>query len=330
MSGLNLTLACGAYDRTKPVAEGKVIPEGIDLNYMELEPEELFWRMAQYSEFDASEFSLAAYLTLRGRDDDRFVGIPVFPSRMFRHSAVFINTEAGIEKAEDLKGKRIGVPDYTMTAPVWIRGIFQHDHGVKPTDVKWFTGGLNSPGRLQRIEVKWPKELEISHIGNEKTLSDMLEKGEIDALIGARQPKSYDEGSPKVAPLWPDYHTVEMDYFERTGIFPIMHLIVIKKEIYERHPWVAVSLFKAFSRAKAMCQEKIFTLSAPKYMVPGVEKLYKDIVAKMGLDYWSYGYEPNRKVLETFAQYIYEQSMTSTLVDPKDVFCPSTLKLHTI
>ncbi len=330
MNRLKLTLACGAYDRTKPLAEGKVPPEGIDLNYVELEPEELFWRMAQYSEFDASEFSLAAYFTLRGRADDRFVGIPVFPSRMFRHSAVFINTASGIKTAEDLKGRKIGVPDYTMTAPVWIRGIFQHDHGVHPTDAKWFTGGLNSPGREQRIDVEWPEALDINPIGNEKTLSDMLDNGEIDALIGARQPKCYDEGSPNVSPLWPDYHRVEMDYYDRTGIFPIMHLIVIKKEIYEKHPWASVSLFKAFNEAKRMCQKTIFSLSAPKYMIPGVEKLYKDTVARMGEDYWPYGYLPNRKVLETFARYVHEQGMTPKIVDPKDIFCPSTLKMHTI
>ena len=330
MGKLNISLACGTYDRTKPLIDGKVIPEGIELNYLELEPEELFWRMSQYGEFDASEYSLSEYFALRDRGDDRFIGIPVFPSRMFRHSGVFINTEAGIEKAEDLKGKRIGVADYTMTAAVWIRGFFQHDYGVKPTDAKWFTGGLNSPGRKQRLKMDWPTELEINDIGGEKTLSDMLEQGEIDALIGARQPKSYDTGSPRVAPLWQDYPVVEKAYFERTGLFPIMHLIVVKKEIYDAHPWMAASLYKAFVEAKTLCQASIYKLVTLTYMVPWVEKLYLDVVDLMSHDYWAYGYASNRKTLEAFAQYAFEQRIVSKQIDPEDFFCPSTVTMHTI
>lgn len=330
MSKLKLNFSCGLYDRTEPILDGRVQPEGIDLNYMPLEPEELFWRMAQYAEFDVSEFSMAAYTMLHGQGDRRFVGIPVFPSRMFRHGAVFINKKSGIKKAEDLKGKRVGVPDYTMTATVWIRGFLEHEHGVKSTDMHWFTGGLNKPGRKQRVTAEWPKELKMEDIGNEKTLSKMLAAGEIDALIGARQPGCYDEGDPNIDHLWPNYPVVELDYYKRTKIFPIMHLIVMKKEIYEENPWAAVSLFKAFQQAKSLCQKSIYTMAAAKYMIPGVEKLYKDTVASMGEDYWPYGYDVNKAVLDTFNTYAFEQFMIPKKFDTKELFCPSVLKLHTI
>lgn len=330
MSKLKLTLACGEYDRTRPLIEGKVEPEGIDLNYIALDPEELFWRMAQNTEFDAAEFSMGAYFILISKGVDRFVGIPVFPSRMFRHSAIFINTESGIEKPEDLKGKKIGVPDYTMTACFWIRGLLQHEYGVKPSDMKWFAGGLNNPGRQQRVKVALPDDVKMEHIGDKRTLNNMLVNGDLDVLIGARQPKAYDEGFSKVVRLWPEYIKTERDYFKKTKVFPIMHLIVIRRDIYEKNPWVALSLYKAFDKAKEMCQSEIFDLSAPTYMVPGIEQLYEEVVEVMGEDYWPYGYEPNKKVLDTFAQYAYEQGMTEDLVDTKKIFAPPTLNLYTI
>ena len=330
MSKLHLTLACGDYDRTRPLIMDRVRPEGIDLNYISLEPEELFWRTIQNEEFDASEFSLAAYMVLRGRNDDRFVAIPVFPSRSFRHSAVFINKNAGIKTAEDLKGKRIGVPDYTMTATVWIRGFFQHEHGVAPSDVQWFCGGMDNPGRKQRINTKLPDNVHLEDIGNERTLSDMLEKGEIDALIGARAPKCFHSGSPNVDRLWPNYVETEIEYFKRTGIFPIMHTLVIRRDILERYPWVAMSLYKAFSEAKDICQRELYTLAAPKYMMPWYIDQYEMALEQMGQDFWPYGLEANRKTLEAFAQYSYEQGLSENLVDVNTMFNLNTLRLYTI
>jgi len=330
MSGLKLNFSCGLYDRTQPLFDGRVKPEGIDLNYIPLEPEELFWRMAQYSEFDVSEFSLAAFNILHGQGDKRFIGIPVFPSRMFRHSAIFINTKSGIKKPEDLRGKRVGVPDYTMTAPVWIRGLLEHEYGVKATEMNWLIGGLNKPGRKQRVRVDWPKELKMEDIGNERTLSNMLAAGEIDALIGARQPQCFDDGVANVEPLWKNAHEAELEYYKKTKLFPIMHLIVIKRSIYEQNPWVAVSLYKAFQQAKEMVQKSIYTLAAARYMIPGVEKLYKRITEVMGEDYWSYGYNANKHVLDTFNSYAKEQFMIPNTFDTKELFCPSVLSMHTI
>lgn len=330
MSKLNLSFSCGLYDRTLSLYTRQIQPEGIDLNYMPLEPEELFWRMIQHEEFDASEFSLCAYMVLLGRNDRRFTAIPVFPSRMFRHSAVFVNKNAGIRTPADLKGKRVGVPDYTMTATVWIRGFFQDDFGLKPTDVEWLFGGMDHPGRKQRIEFDVPKDLRLRYIGDDKTLSDMLEKGEIDALIGARAPRAFDEGSPNVARLWPNYVEAEADYFKRTGLFPIMHTVVVRTKVLEKHPFVAQSLCKAFAQAKAQAQKELYSLAAPKYMVPWYIENYERAVALMGQDYWPYGLERNRKTLEAFARYCYEQGLSRELVDIGTAFAPSTLRDYVI
>ncbi|MCJ7595109.1 MAG: hypothetical protein MUO52_10110, partial [Desulfobacterales bacterium] len=204
MGRLKITFSCGRYDRMSALLEGRVVPEGVDLNYIPLDPEELFWRMAKYSEFDASEFSLSAFVMMLSRGDRRFVGIPVFPSRFFRHSCVYINVHSGIKKPEDLKGKKVGTPDYTMTANTWIRGLLDHDFGVPPTSMRWFTGGLNEPGRKQRVSSRPIEGLSISH-SETNILSDMIEKGEIDALIGAREPNCYSAGAKNVARLWPNF-----------------------------------------------------------------------------------------------------------------------------
>ncbi|TRO54514.1 ABC transporter substrate-binding protein [Candidatus Bathyarchaeota archaeon] len=324
-----MTLACGSYDRTWALQSGQVQPEGVDLNYIALPPEELFWRMAVHGEFDASEFSLGAMSILLGQGDNRFVGIPVFPSRFFRHSSIFINTHSGIEKPEDLKGLKVGVPDYTMTANTWIRGLLEHDYGVKPTDMKWYTAGLNEPGRKQRVKTPPISGLSVTH-SETAILSDMLDKGEIDVLIGAREPDCYRCGSPNVARLFPDYKPVERDYYKRTGIFPIMHLVVIKREIYEKQPWLAISIYKAFVESKRRCVEEITKQSALRYMLPWLINEMEETKRFMGDDYWKYGFKDNQMVLQTFIDYSVEQGTVAKRFDVEDLFAPETINVAKI
>jgi len=329
VSKLKITLACGPYDRTWALASGVVQPEGVDLNYVTLPPEELFWRMAVHGEFDASEFSLGAMSILLGRGDNRFVGIPVFPSRFFRHSSIFVSVHSGIKRPEDLKGKRVGVPDYTMTANTWIRGLLEHEYGVKPTDMHWFTGGLNEPGRRQRVATRPIPGLMVTH-SDTCVLSDMLDSGEIDALIGAREPDSFRGGSPNVARLFPDPKAVEVDYYKRTGVFPIMHLVVLKRENYERHPWLAYSLLKAFEKSKRLCREEMSKQSALRYMLPWMIPELEETVRIMGEDYWPYGVEANRRTIETFIEYSAEQGLVESRFQVEDMFAPETVNVAKI
>ena len=329
MGKTKITLACGSYDRTWALQNGQVQPEGVELNYIALPPEELFWRMAVHGEFDASEFSMGAMSILLGRGDKRFVGIPAFPSRFFRHSSIFINTHAGIEKPEDLKGKKMGVPDYTMTANTWIRGLLEHDYGVKPTDMKWYTAGLNEPGRKQRVKTQTIPGLSVTH-SETATLNEMLDNGEIDALVGAREPDCFREGSPNVARLFPDYKPVEVEYYKRTGIFPIMHLVVIKREIYEEQPWLAYSLYKAFVESKRRCEEEITKQSALRYMLPWVISELDETKRLMGDDYWPYGFKENQKVLQTFIDYSVEQGTVENRFNVEDYFATETINIAKI
>jgi 4,5-dihydroxyphthalate decarboxylase len=329
LARIKITLACGPYDRTWPLASGLVQPEGVDLNFITLPPEELFWRMAVHGEFDASEFSLGAMSILLGRGDHRFVGVPVFPSRFFRHSSIFINSHSGIKLPENLKGKKVGVPDYTMTANTWIRGFLEHDYGVKPTDIQWVTGGLNEPGRKQRVATKPIEGLKITNMET-GTLSEMLDRGEIDALIGAREPDSFRNKSPNVARLFPNYREVETKYYQQTGIFPIMHLIVIKHEIYEKHHWLAYSLYKAFEESKEICAEEMGAQSALKYMLPWMIPELEETRRIMGEDYWPYGFDANRRTLETFIRYNTEQGLVESPFKAENLFAPETINVAKI
>jgi 4,5-dihydroxyphthalate decarboxylase len=323
-----LTLACGEYDRTMALALGDVRPESIELTYLRMHPEEVFWRMNRHQEFDAAEMSMSSYLIRRSRGDDAMIGIPVFTSRFFRHACIFVNAQAGIEQPADLKGKRMGVPEYQMTAPVWIRGILEDDYGVRPNDMRWLQGGMFQTGRVEKLAIEVPG-LEISPIGPQQTLSQMIADGEIDALMAARTPSTYDGAG--VRRLFPDYRKVEAEYFRRTGIFPIMHTVVIRKDVLERWPWVARSLYDAFCEAKARNMANLDTsLAALPISLPWVLAEADETRALMGDDFWPYGLEANRKTLETLARYSHSQRLARRLVPIEELFAPSTLDEYRI
>ena len=312
MGKLNLTLACGRYDRTQALLDGTVQPEGINLNFLPMVPGETFWRMLNNSEFDVSEMSLSSYTILRARGDDRFIAIPVFPSRIFRHSGIYINTDSGIEAPEDLKGKRIGVGDYQMTAAVWARGLLQDEYQVSPADMQWVVGKA-----VQEVEL--PSEISVKHstASNPET---MLERGEIDALISVMIPRSLNKKDSQVTRLFPEYKKVEADYFSRTGIFPIMHTLVIKTELYERNPWLAISLYKAFVRAKQISYERLYNTDALTTTLPWVVDDIETTRLLMGDDFWDYSIEGSRPTLDALTRYLHEQGLTETRVNTDELF----------
>jgi 4,5-dihydroxyphthalate decarboxylase len=323
---LFLTVACGDYDRTKALQDGFVQPEGIRLNYISLQAEEIFWRMGGHREFDASEMSLSNHITMVSRGDAPFVAIPVFPSRYFRHSCVFINTDAKIQKPQNLKGKKIGAPEYSITAAVWIRGMLQDDYDVATRDIEWFAGGQEEPGRKERVALKLPPEIKLSFIAPDKTLNGMLESGEIDALISARAPSCFVKGHPKIRRLFPNYKEVEIDYYKRTKIFPIMHVLVIRREVYDQHPWVARSLYKAFTEAKNLAIKNLnFPTNTLACTLPWLFAEIEQLKQIFGPDWWSYGIEPNRHAIETLIRYMGEQGLLDRPVKIEEVFAPNVV-----
>jgi len=325
MEKLALTVACGDYDRTKPLQDGSVEPEGIKLNYIPMQSEEIFWRMGHYQEFDASEMSLSNHITMISRGDTPFVGIPIFPSRFFRHSSVFFNVESGIKKPEDFKGKKVGTPEYAMTAAVWIRGFFRDDYGVRAQDVQWFVGGQEEPGRKERVKLELPPEIKVASIAEDQTLNAMLESGKIDALISARIPSCYAKGSQKVQRLFPNYKDVEIEYYKRSKIFPIMHILVVRRDVYDRHPWVARSLYKAFCQAKDRALQTMHISNAHACMLPWLSWEREQLRKIFGPDWWPYGIEANRHVLESLLRYMGEQGLLKKPVKVEDIFAPSSL-----
>jgi len=325
MSNLQLTFACEDYDRTRPIKDGLIKPEGIDLNYLVMPVEEIFWRMMKYEEFDASELSMGAFLTAAARGRRPFVAIPVFPSRTFRHRCIFINSASGIQRVEDLRGKRMGVPEYSMTAAVWLRGLFQHEYGVAPSEIHWIQAGEEEPGRKDRVDFEMPAGIRLESKAD-RTLNQMIESGEIDAMMSPRMPTCFLKGSPNVRRLFPNYREVEMAYYEKTGLFPIMHVIVIRRAIYDAEPWVAQTLYKAFCQAKEICMRKLYDTNVLRVSLPWSVAEYEQTCELMTEDYWPYGLEPNRKNLETLHGYLFEQRLIKERLNLEELFAGETLE----
>lgn len=320
MASLNLSLACGPYDRTQALIDGTIRPEGIELNYIQLQPAEIFWRQLQYGEFDVCEMSLSNYTMLASKPEQPFIAIPVFPSRVFRHGYFFINTDKGIEKPEDLAGKRGGVPEYSMTAAVYMRGLLEHEYGVKPDQIDWVQG------RADRVELSLPDNLSLNAAPPGMELGDMLERGEIDFLMTANNPLSFRRGAANVRRLFPDYAAVEKDYYKRTKIYPIMHTVVIKQGVYERDPWAALSLYKAFSAAKERCYRLLREAGSPKASFAWLQPMIEEEQAIIGEDWYPYGIEVNRSSIGALLQYEFEHGLTQRQLDIEELFAPSTLR----
>jgi 4,5-dihydroxyphthalate decarboxylase len=326
MSKLTISLACTCYDRTRAIFDGRVPVDGCEVISVAMSPEEAFHRAFEYQEFDVTELSMSSYMSQVSRGINAYVAIPAFVSRMFRHSSIYIRTDRGINAPEDLKGKTVGLPEYQMTAALWVRGILEDVYGVKPADMRWRCGGLEQAGRGQAVEIETPEGVELKRIPNDETLSQLLDQGGIDALISARAPSCY-HGNDKITRLFPDYRTAEEDYYRETGMFPIMHLIGVRKSLVEAHPWLPANLYVAFLEAKRLCYANLeqvghlyTTLPWPVYELERAREL-------MGEDYWRYGVHENEKEIAAMTRYSFDQGLSVRKLGPEDLFAASTFEL---
>ena len=323
MSKLRLTFACGPYDRTLALRDGSVQPEGIELNYIASQPPDIFWRMLQFREFDISEMSLSNYTTLLDAGEAPFVAIPVFPSRAFRHGFIAVHRKAGIKTPKDLEGKRVGVPLLTMTAAIYINGLLQHEYGVDLRKIHWVQGAMNTGGAHGSPTVlPLLKSLAIEQNTSNKSMSDLLEERAVDATLGTSLPEAV-RTNPDVVRLFPNYVELEKAFYKRTKIYPIMHLVAIRKQLYERYPFIATSLYNAFCESKKIALEKMFNLRALRYMTPFLMRDIDEIYELFDGDPWPYGIEPNRPTLEAFVTYLVDQSLIAAPVPVNDLFVPT-------
>ena len=327
MAELQVSLAVCDYDRTKAIFDGRARIEGCEVFATAIEPEEAFHRAFKFQEFDISEISLSSHIMTTSRGENAYVGVPAFVSRLFRHSGIYIRTDRGIRSPADLSGKRIGLPEYQITANVWIRGILQDEYGVKPSSIKWFRGGIEEAGREERAMISLPPDIDLQQIPHDQTLSQLLEAGEIDAMFSARAPSCFLRGAANVDRLFPHYRAVEEDYFRRTHIFPTMHIVGVRKSLAERHPWLPVSVLKAFVQAKEICMYELGQIGHLFVSLPWGVSQFEEARALMGPDYWSYGFAANRNVLDTLTRYSFEQGLSKRRVMPKELFAASTLDL---
>ena len=330
MTKLKLSFGCWDYDRTRALMDGRVQPAGIDLNYLNMPVEETFFRMLRHQEFDVAEMSLSSYSVSLSRQPQPFIAIPVFPSRFFRHSCIYVNADAGIKTAKDLIGKRVGTPEYQMTAPVWIRGILQDHYGVPVDSVTYVTGGEETPGRSEKLKLDLPPNIRLQPIGPTQTLAQMLADGEIDALYTARMPSTFRTQPGRVKRLFEDFEPVERNYFKETGIFPIMHTIAIRRDVYEANRWVAQSLTKALKEAQRCSYEDLAETAALKTMLPWLPAHIEQVKRDMGDDFWPYGLEKNQATLSTFLRYHHEQGLSKRLLTPRELFAPESLESFVI
>ena len=322
---ISLTIAVGRYDRTAPLLDGRVRPEGLDITWLPLSADEIFWRMLRHGEFDASEISLSSLLVRLGRNENDLVPIPVFLSRSFRHSSIYVNTKAGIEKAENLAGRRIGVPEYQMTAAVWARGILEDDYGVRPEDIDWLQGGLEQPGRLPQEPVS-PPGIRLSFAPSGRTLSDMLATGELDALISPGPPSTFDS-SGRVKRLFEPPWDVEREYYRRTGIFPIMHAVAVKRTVVDRMPWIPQTLASAFLAAKRIAEEALHQVSVLPITLPFLRQHVEETSTLMGTDFWPCGLEANRATLDAFVRYSHRQGLIPNIPVLDELFPATTISV---
>ena len=323
MAKLSLSVAIGEYDRTRALIDGSVAIDGVDPVYMPLVPEEIFFRAFRAAEFDICELSLSSYAIKTAQGDCPYIAVPAFVSRAFRHNAVYVRTDR-IKKPADLKGKKVGVPEYQLTANVWARAFLDDDYGVKPADIHWIRGGIAQPGRPEKLTVKLPAGVRLDNAPEGATISALLEAGEIDGFIAPRPPSLIEKGHPHIGWLFPDPVAVAKDYFKRTGLFPIMHVLGIRRALAEQHPWLPGAVLKAFEQAKQLAVAELADTTVAKVTLPFVEEMLRDARAFMGEDFWSYGVAPNRKVLDYFLGQHHAQGLSSRRLSVDELFHPAT------
>jgi 4,5-dihydroxyphthalate decarboxylase len=331
LSKLSLSIAFGDYDRTRPLSDGMVAIDGVKATFLMLSPEEIFFRAFRHADFDVCELSLSSFAVRSARRDNPYIGIPVFPSRAFRHTSIVVRRDRGIAAPQDLKGRRIGTPEYQLSACVWARGMLQDDYGVRPEDILWVRGGMEDPGRIEKISLNLPPGVRLESAPADRTLSDLLAKGELDGIISPRIPSCFADTAANVGWLFQDSVRAASEYYQRTGIFPIMHVIGVRRTLAEQHPWLPATLFKAFSAAKLRALQHLLDTSAAKVMLPFVEEQIAAARGLLGEDFWSYGFTPeNRRVLDTFLGYHHAQGLSARRLAPEELFHPGALEYFKI
>jgi 4,5-dihydroxyphthalate decarboxylase len=322
MNRLRLTLALGDYDHTRDVVHGAVEPEGIELVWLNLPVEEIFFRFTRYREWDLTELSFGKYAALRSQDDASVVALPVFPSRVFRLSSIYVRPEGPIRTPADLAGRRIGVPEWAQTAAIYTRGYLAHELGLRLADIEWVQAGVHAPGRVEKVALKLPAGLRLRP-APEKTLTGMLLSGELDAVLTARPPRAFGEG--KLARLYPDYRAAEEAHFRKTGVFPIMHVLAVRREVLDRDPWIAMNLVKAFEEAKRRSLARLADITASHAPLAWLGDYVAELRKIFGDDPFPYGLEPNRRTLEAFLQFAFEQGVCHRRLSPEELFPPQVL-----
>ena len=329
MSKLQLSVAIGDYDRTRALLDGSVQIDGVDPVCMTLSPEETFFRAFRGVEFDISELSFSSYLVKASKGESPYIAVPVFLSRSFRHTSIWVRKDR-IRKPEDLKGKRVGVPEYQLTANVWARALLQDDFGVSPADLRWVRGGIDTPGRPEKIKLQLPSDVKLENAPDDVTISDMLHRGEIDGFIAPRPPSGAALANPDVGWLFDDPTAAAKDYYRRTGVFPIMHVVGFKQELAARHPWLPCAVLKAFTLAKSAALDKLADTSATKVTLPFVEEQLKSARETLGADYWAYGVQASRRTLEAFVRHHHAQGLSARLMSVDEIFHPATYESYSI
>ena len=329
MSKLKLSIAVGPYDRMRPLFDGEVQIDAVDAQYMALEPEEIFFRAFRHGDFDICEVSLSSYSVKTAAGASPYIAVPVFPSRAFRHTSIYVRTDR-IKSPADLKGRRIGVPEYQLTANVWCRLILEQDFGVKPSDVTWVRGGYEETGRIEKINLNLPADVHLEDAPADTTISRLLATGEIDAVIGPRAPSCFTAGHRDIGYLFPDPQAAAKEWYGRSRIFPIMHLLGVRRDLAEAHPWLPYAVVKAFERSKAIALQRLGDTSATKVTLPFVEEQLQAARKLMGEDFWSYGLEANRHVLDTFLHQHHAEGLSSRRLKPEELFHPASLETHKI
>jgi 4,5-dihydroxyphthalate decarboxylase len=321
MSRLKLTFAGSEYDHVHDLTSGVVRAEGIDLNYLKLTIEDTFFRFTKFREWDVSEMSMGKYASLKSQDDRTITAIPVFPSRVFRQSSLFVRAQGGIKTAADLGGKRIGVPEWAQTASIYTRGWLMHQVGIRLQDIEWVQAGVNQPGRVEKVALKLPAGVRYRS-APDKSLTGMLLEGEIDCVMAAHPPEPFEHGSREIVQLYPNYREVEEQYYRETGIFPIMHVIALRGDTFEANRWIAMNLLRAFEEAKKNSMRRATEFTATRFPFAWCYEAAGRARDLFGEDFFPYGIEPNRTTLGAFLQYGHEQGVCHRLLRVEELFPP--------
>jgi len=327
MAAIRLTLALGDYEHTRDLQHGVVRAEGIEIVSLTLPIEEITFRLLKFREWDACEMSFAKYVSLRSQGDDSIVGLPVFPSRLFRLSSIYVPRDGRVKTPADLRGARVGVPEWAQTAAVYTRGYIEHELAIPLASIDWVQAGVNEPGRAEKVALKLPAGLRLAS-APERSLNDLLIAGEIDAALSARPPAAFADG--RIVRLLPEYREAEEAYFRKARIFPIMHIVVLRREVLDAYPWVAMNLLKAFEAAKRRSLARLTDITASHAPLPWIADYAARTSALFEGDPFPYGIEPNRRTLEAFLQFAHEQGVCHRRLAPEELFPREVQAAHRV